>query len=156
MADNAEKQNSPFRLYRFAANDLPIVTLPSKCDECQTILEAFRLAVSEIRVSPKRKAELRVWRGMLLTQRGAVGVWNCESSDYIEGCDGTCIHAVGFLAGAGGWSITNVAAFPIFPVGTIPDSDCFLPVTTSLHHRPLRRRVSPRFSTGVVNKAVCE
>src|SRR5215470_16157323 len=57
-----------------SANDLPIVTLPSKCDECQTILEAFRLAVSEIRVLPKRKAELRVWSGMLLslgTQEGA-------------------------------------------------------------------------------------
>src|SRR5690348_12414644 len=48
-----------------------------------------------------------------LTLRGAVGVWNCESSDRIKGCDGACIHAVGFLAGAGGWSITNVAAFSI-------------------------------------------
>ena len=47
--------------------------------------------------------------------RGAVGVWNCESSDRIKGCDGACIHAVGSLAGAGGWSITNVAAFPVFP-----------------------------------------
>jgi hypothetical protein len=46
-----------------------------------------------------------------LILRGAVGVWNCESSDRIKGCDGACIHAVGFLAGAGGWSITNVAAF---------------------------------------------
>ena len=48
-----------------------------------------------------------------LTLRGAVGVWNCESSDYIKGCDGTCIHAIGSLAGAGGWSLTNVAAFSI-------------------------------------------
>jgi hypothetical protein len=29
------------------------------------------------------------------------------------GCDGTWIHAVGSLAGADGWNITNVAAFPI-------------------------------------------
>jgi hypothetical protein len=49
-----------------------------------------------------------------LILRGTVGVWNCESSDYIKGCDGACIHAVGFLAGAGGWNITNVAAFTIF------------------------------------------
>ena len=48
-----------------------------------------------------------------LTLRGAVGVWNCESSDYIEGCDGTCIHVVGSLAGAGDWGITNVTAFPL-------------------------------------------
>jgi len=47
--------------------------------------------------------------------RGAVGVWNCESGDRIKGCDGTCLHAIGSLAGAGGWSITNVAAFSIFP-----------------------------------------
>jgi len=43
--------------------------------------------------------------------RGTVGVWNCESGDYIKGCDGACIHAIGSLAGADGWSITNVAAF---------------------------------------------
>jgi hypothetical protein len=49
-----------------------------------------------------------------LILRGAVGVWNCESSDYIKGCDGACIQAVGFLAGADGWNITNVAAFSIF------------------------------------------
>jgi len=24
--------------------------------------------------------------------RGSVGVWNCESSDCIRGCDGTCLH----------------------------------------------------------------
>jgi hypothetical protein len=30
--------------------------------------------------------------------RGVVGVWNCESSDYIRGRDGACFHAVGFLA----------------------------------------------------------
>jgi len=32
------------------------------------------------------------------TLRGVVGVWNCESSDYIRGRDGACFHAVGFLA----------------------------------------------------------
>jgi hypothetical protein len=48
-----------------------------------------------------------------LTLRGAVGVWNCESGDRIKGCDGTCIRAVDSLAGVGGWSITNVAAFSI-------------------------------------------
>jgi Fis family transcriptional regulator len=32
------------------------------------------------------------------TLRGVVGVWNCESSDYIRGRDGACVHAVGFLA----------------------------------------------------------
>ena len=42
-----------------------------------------------------------------------VGVRDYESSDRIKGCDGTCVHAVGSLAGAGGWSITNVTAFPI-------------------------------------------
>src|SRR6266481_431156 len=31
------------------------------------------------------------------TLRGVVGVWNCESSDYIRGRDGACFHAVGFL-----------------------------------------------------------
>ena len=50
-----------------------------------------------------------------LLLRGTVWVWNCESGDYIKGCDGTCIHAVGSLAGADGWSITNVAAFPFSP-----------------------------------------
>ena len=34
-------------------------------------------------------------------------------TDRIKGCDGACIHAVDSLAGADGWSITNVAAFPI-------------------------------------------
>jgi hypothetical protein len=48
-----------------------------------------------------------------LVLRGAVGVWICESSDRIKGCDGACIHAVSSLAGADGWSVTNVAAFPI-------------------------------------------
>jgi hypothetical protein len=47
-----------------------------------------------------------------LTLRGAV-VWNCESGDRIKGRDGTCILAVGSLAGADSWSITNVAAFLI-------------------------------------------
>ena len=28
----------------------------------------------------------------------SVGVWNCESSDRIRGCDGACIHVTGFLA----------------------------------------------------------
>ena len=45
--------------------------------------------------------------------RGSAGVWSCESSDRIRGRDGACLHVVGFLAGAGGWSITNVAAFSI-------------------------------------------
>jgi hypothetical protein len=36
------------------------------------------------------------------TLRGVVGVWNCESSDYIRGRDGACFHAVGFFAGASG------------------------------------------------------
>ncbi len=45
--------------------------------------------------------------------RGGAGVWDRESGDRIKGCDGTWIHAVGSLAGAGGWNITNVAAFPI-------------------------------------------
>jgi hypothetical protein len=46
--------------------------------------------------------------------RGVVGVWNCESSDRIKGCDGARIHAVGSLAGANGWGVTNIAAFSIF------------------------------------------
>lgn len=36
-----------------------------------------------------------------------------ESGDRIKGCDGTWIHALGSLAGAHGWNITNVAALPI-------------------------------------------
>jgi len=36
------------------------------------------------------------------TLRGVVGVWNCESSDYIRGRDGACLHAVGFFAEASG------------------------------------------------------
>jgi hypothetical protein len=38
--------------------------------------------------------------------------WGLElrKRDCIEGCNGECIHAVGSLAGAGGWSITNVTA----------------------------------------------
>jgi hypothetical protein len=32
--------------------------------------------------------------------RGAVGVWDRESGDRIEGCDGACLHVIGFLAGA--------------------------------------------------------
>ena len=43
-----------------------------------------------------------------------LGFGTRESGDRIKGCDGACIHAVGSLARAGGWSITNVAAFPIF------------------------------------------
>jgi len=31
-----------------------------------------------------------------------VGVWDCESSDHIKGCDGTCVHAAGSLAGVDG------------------------------------------------------
>jgi hypothetical protein len=34
--------------------------------------------------------------------RGAVGVWDRESGDRIKGCDGACVHAIGFLAGADG------------------------------------------------------
>jgi hypothetical protein len=41
------------------------------------------------------------------------GFWNRESRDCIKGCGGTWIHAVGSLAGADGWNLTNVAAFPI-------------------------------------------
>jgi len=48
-----------------------------------------------------------------LTLRGGAGVWDRESGDRIKGCDGTWIHATGSLAGADGWNITNVAAFPI-------------------------------------------
>jgi len=32
--------------------------------------------------------------------RGVVGVWDCESSDYVKGRGGACFHAVGSLAGA--------------------------------------------------------
>jgi len=46
--------------------------------------------------------------------RGVVGVWDRESGDRIKGCDGACVHAEGSLAGAGGWSITNVTAFTFF------------------------------------------
>jgi hypothetical protein len=52
--------------------------------------------------------------------RGAAGVWDRESGDHIKGCDGACIHAIGSLAGADGWGITNVAAFPISGAITAP------------------------------------
>jgi hypothetical protein len=55
-----------------------------------------------------------------LTLRGEAGVWDRESGDRIKGCDGTWIHAVGSLAGADGWNITNVAAFPISGAVTAP------------------------------------
>ena len=48
--------------------------------------------------------------------RGVVGVWDRESGDCIKGCDGACVHAEGSLAGAGGWSITNVTAFTFLVV----------------------------------------
>ena len=48
--------------------------------------------------------------------RGVVGVWDRESGDRIKGCDGACVHAEGSLAGAGGWSVTNVTAFTFFLV----------------------------------------
>jgi hypothetical protein len=67
-----------------------------------------------------------------LILRGTVGVWNCESSDYIKGCDGACILAVGFLAGAGGWSVTNVAAFSI-PKNANPDMDLRFAAKQSAH-----------------------
>jgi hypothetical protein len=52
--------------------------------------------------------------------RGEVGVWDRESGDRIKGCDGACIHAEGSLAGAGGWSITNVTAFTFSSVPPKP------------------------------------
>ena len=48
--------------------------------------------------------------------RGAAGVWDRESGDHIKGCYGAWIYAIRSLAGAGGWNITNVAAFSVFPV----------------------------------------
>jgi hypothetical protein len=33
--------------------------------------------------------------------------WGRESGDYIKNCDGACIHAIGSLAGAYGWVITQ-------------------------------------------------
>jgi hypothetical protein len=38
---------------------------------------------------------------------------NRESRDHIKGRDGICIHAVGFLAGAGGSSTTTIATLLI-------------------------------------------
>jgi hypothetical protein len=40
--------------------------------------------------------------GMHTALRGVVGVWDRESGDRIEGCDGACVHAEGSLAGADG------------------------------------------------------
>jgi len=55
-----------------------------------------------------------------------LGFGTRESGDRIKGCDGTCIHAVCSLARAGGWSITNVAAFSIFPVYLLARYRAFL------------------------------
>jgi hypothetical protein len=60
-----------------------------------------------------------------------VGVWNCESSDRIKGCDGAGIHAIGSLAGANGWSLTKVAAFSIFQGKDLP-----VPFSILLGRRP--------------------
>ena len=65
-----------------------------------------------------------------------VGVRDCESSDRIKGCDGTCIRAVDSLAGVGGWSITNVTAFTISScqrsaIGTQPKTH---PSALTFHH----------------------
>jgi hypothetical protein len=50
-----------------------------------------------------------------------------ESGDRIKGCDGTWIHAVGSIAGADGWNVTNVAAFPISSAVTAPANLPHLP-----------------------------
>lgn len=61
-----------------------------------------------------------------------VGAGNCESSDRIRGCDGACVLAAGFLARAGGKSITNVAALSIFLPSSFKLSrlNIFTPSTT--------------------------
>ena len=74
--------------------------------------------------------------------RGVVGVWDRESGDRIKGCDGACIHAVGSLAGAGGWSITNVTAFYYLWPPRCPPNDQFLAGRICCHSL---------FSTGIVN-----
>jgi len=61
-----------------------------------------------------------------VSQYFGAGAWNWESSDYIEGCDGACMHVAGSLAGAGDWSITNVTAFLFF------NTECEYPVQTAL------------------------
>src|SRR6266481_9115953 len=50
------------------------------------------------------------------TLRGVVGVWNCESSDYIRGCDGACVHAVGFLVKS--WRLEHNRCRSPFNLGT--------------------------------------
>jgi hypothetical protein len=49
-----------------------------------------------------------------LTLRGAVGVWDCESSDYIRGRDGACLHVVGFLARS--WRLERNQCHGLFPL----------------------------------------
>jgi len=87
-----------------------------------------------------------------LTLRGGSGVWNRESGDRIKGCDGACIHAVGSLAGADGWSITNVAAFP-FPDKSFRTAG-FSQICASLCNPPPIFFVAAGFSTTIVNSHV--
>ena len=71
-----------------------------------------------------------------LTLRGGAGVWDRESGDRIKGCDGTWIHAVGSLAGADGWNITNVAAFPISSAIHDSNLNIFLPAKRAIPLTP--------------------
>src|SRR5439155_20138950 len=64
--------------------------------------------------------------------RGVVGVWDCESSDYIRGRDGACLHAVGFLVGASGYSISFYPAFSFLRIAFPRSVVFYLCITSSL------------------------
>src|SRR5215813_9096624 len=78
--------------------------------------------------------------------RGRVGVRNCESSDRIKGCDGTCIHAVSSLAGVGGSSITNVTAFT-FAFHSIPTPLVPKMISTRVVKNASKRSLTPAIHT---------
>ena len=74
------------------------------------------------------------------------GARNRESGDHIRGCGGACVHVVDFLAEAGGWSITKVAALLIF-LRLFPDDPAYARTAASAI-RPISRppEAGARFS----------
>ena len=69
-----------------------------KAGNYKTMPERSRLSDPAQRGDPQggqtRKNRLRC--------EASAGVRNRESGDHIKGCDGTCVHAGGSLAGVGG------------------------------------------------------
>jgi Fis family transcriptional regulator, factor for inversion stimulation protein len=80
------------------------------------------------------------------TLRGVVGVWNCESSDYIRGRDGACYHAVRFLVRSGRLGHNQCHGLFHFLLRS-PCSDCLFEACGDGFHPPgvtlFRKEKSP-------------